>query len=143
MVSSRSSKRSRRGRPGSAGLTVIEVAIALAVLSIGLLSLVAVIPLAKTDLRRSGQRTEAVFVAQETAEWLRGMAYDDDLLSAGDHTVAEDSTGGVAVAGYSQSWAVEDNAPLTGVKRVTVLAQRTTGGDESAQIVFLHAEVGR
>jgi prepilin-type N-terminal cleavage/methylation domain-containing protein len=125
-------------RPGNAGMTVIEVAVALSVLSIGLLGLAAVIPLAKTDLRQSSQRTQAVFLAQESAEWLRGLAYDDSLLTAGDYPEAP-----FGVDNYVRSWTVENNVPVTGVKRVTVQVRRTAGGSETAQIVLLHAEAGR
>ena len=144
MASSQSSSgvppggRPRRRRLGRAGMTVIEVAVALSVLSTGLLGLMAVIPLAKTDLRKSSQRTKSVFLAQESAEWLHGLTYDDSELDAGNHPEAA-----FGVAGYVRSWTVEQNVPLTGVKKVTVQIRRTTGGNETAQVVFLHAEAGR
>lgn len=121
------------------GFTVLEVAVAMVVVAIGLLSLASVIPLMKADVVKSDQRTEAVFLAQEAAEWLHGLAYSDSLISAGSHI---DSN--FAVPGFDRSWVVEDNTPMSGVKRITVSIDRDGGNTgESAQMVFLHSEAGR
>lgn len=126
-----------------AGFTLIEVAVALSVLSIGLLSMAAVIPLAKRDMLRSDQRTRAVFLAQETSEWLHGLPYNDPLLVAGNHTDPNFSA-----PGYSRSWVVNDGNPIANVKRVSVTVTRTISGNaamrsrQNAVVVFLHAEAG-
>lgn len=127
----------------SAGFTVIEVAVALSILSIGLLSMAAIIPLAQRDMRRSDQRTRTVFLAQETAEWLHGLPYNDNLLTAGNHVQSN-----FGVPGYSRSWAVTDNTPITNVKQVTVTVYRGDSNTtalrqrQNATVVFLHAQAG-
>lgn len=126
-----------------AGFTVIEVAVALSILSIGLLSMAAVIPLAQRDMRRSDQRTRTVFLAQQTSEWLHGLPYDDPLLVAGNHVQSN-----FGVTGYSRSWIVNDNTPITNVKQVTVTVYRGDSNTTSmrqrqnAVVVFLHAQAG-
>jgi type IV pilus assembly protein PilV len=120
------------------GFTLMEVIVALSVFSIGLLGLAAMLPLLKSDLTRSDQRTRAVILAEETAEWLRGLAYEDSSLAAGEH---DDLSFGVDR--YERSWLVADDDPIAGVKRVAVSVNRVDQPAESATIVFLHAEAGR
>jgi|GEM_PF-6740862 len=117
---------------------MLEVAVSMVVVAVGLLGLASVIPLMKADVVRSDQRTKSVFLAQETAEWLHSMAYDDSLLTAGQH----DGTGAFP-AGYVRSWNVEANVPIASVKKVTVTVDRTGKPDDGAQVVFLHAKAGR
>lgn len=120
------------------GFTLIEIMVAISVFSIGVLGLATMLPLLKSDVTRSDQRTRAVIIAEETAEWLRGLAYADSSLSAGNHEdVAFD------IPNYELSWTVADNNPIAGVKQVTVIANRVGQPGESANIVFLHAEAGR
>lgn len=125
------------------GFTIVEVAVALSILSIGLMSMAAVIPLAKRDMLRSDQRTRAVFLAQETAEWLHGLQYVDALLTAGTHVQAD-----FGVPGYSRSWLVVDNSPIQNVKTVTVTVYRSGTYStairqrQDAAVVFLHAQAG-
>lgn len=125
------------------GFTVVEVAVALSILSIGLMSLAAVIPLAQRDMRRSDQRTRTVFLAQQTAEWLHGLAYNDNLLVAGNHVQTN-----FGVPGYQRVWSVVDNSPIANVKKVTVTVYRGDSSTEAlrqrqnATVVFLHAQAG-
>lgn len=109
----------------------------MAIMGIGLMGLAALMPVMKMDNVRSGQRTRATFLAQESAEWLHGLAYDDSLLDNGTW-IDEDYN----VTGYSRQWRVETNVPATGVKRVTVQINRDDGR-AGATVVFLHAEAGR
>lgn len=108
------------------------------IFSVGILALISVVPLLKVDLTRSDQRTRAVFLAEETAEWLHGLAYDDSLLTDGTHVDAAFNE-----PGYSRSWTVESDILLPRVKRVTIQVGRTGQPGESADLVFLHAEAGR
>lgn len=119
------------------GFTLIEVSVSLSILAIGLLSLAAIIPLAKSDVTRSDQRTRSVFLAQESVEWLHGLAYADPLLSAGTHTDANFNE-----PGYTRGWSVVADSPITDVKRVTVTITRTGATGQSSTIVFLHSQAG-
>lgn len=125
-------------RPPEAGFTVVEIAISMAVLGIGLLALAALMPLLKIDDLRSGQRTRASFLAEESAEWLHGLAYDDSLLQAG--TWIDEQFG---VPGYQRRWTVETDVPQSGIKRVTIQIERADRATAGARVVFLHAEAGR
>jgi Tfp pilus assembly protein PilV len=116
----------------------MEVIVALSVFSIGLLGLAAMLPLLKTDLTHSDQRTRAVILAEETTEWLRGLAYEDSSLAAGEHNDAN-----FGVDHYERNWRVSDDDPIAGVKRVAVSVDRVDQPAESATIIFLHAEAGR
>lgn len=129
-------KKPRRIR-SQRGFTLIEVAIALSILGVGLLSLAAMIPLAKQDVLRSDQRTRAVFLAQESAEWLHGLAYSDPLLDPGTHNDANFDK-----PGYTRSWSVTASTPMADVKRVTVTITRTDGSGQNSSVVFLHSEAG-
>ena len=122
----------------SGGFTVVESLMALVVLSIGLLSFAATIPMMKKDLVDSDHLTRSVFLAQQSAEWLHGLTFEDPLLDEGNH---EDPN--YAVAGYTRSWAVQNDDPVPNVKKVTVTVARIGDADESATMIFLHAEAGR
>lgn len=125
----------RRRVKSDHGFTLIEVSVALSILAIGLLSLAAMVPLAKSDVTRSDQRTRAVFLAQETAEWLHGLAYSDPLLTPGTHNDANFDQ-----PGYTRSWSVTAGTPMANVKRVTVTISRTTGTGQNSSVVFLHSQ---
>jgi len=122
----------------SQGFTVLEAMIALVILSMGLLSFAATIPIMKQDLVESDQRTRAVFLAQQSVEWLHGLPYDDPLIAAGNHDDLD-----YEVEDYSRTWQVVDDDPVPNVKKITVTVARDGGPDESATMVFLHAEAGR
>lgn len=127
----------RRRLQSNRGFTLIEVSVALSILSIGLLTLAAMVPLAKSDVTRSDQRTRAVFLAQETAEWLHGLAYTDPLLNPGTINDANFNE-----PGYTRSWTVAADTPIADVKRVTVTIARTGGTGQSSTVVFLHSQAG-
>jgi prepilin-type N-terminal cleavage/methylation domain-containing protein len=128
----------RTNSPDRRGFTLIETMVAITVFSIGLLGLAAMLPLLKADVTRSDQRTRAVILAEETTEWLRGLAYADSSLDAGAHADPD-----FPVANYERSWSVLQDDPITGVKRVTVVVNRIAQPAESARIMFLHAQAGR
>jgi Tfp pilus assembly protein PilV len=112
--------------------------VAMTVFSVGLLGLAATLPLMKADVSRSEQRTRAVIIAEETTEWLRGLAYADTSLDAGAHPDPD-----FPVANYERSWTVLQDDPISGIKRVTVAVNRIDNPEESANIVFFHAQAGR
>jgi Tfp pilus assembly protein PilV len=117
---------------------LVETMVAMMVFSIGLLGLAATMPLMKADVSHSEQRSRAVIIAEETTEWLRGLAYADSSLDAGAHPDLS-----FPVANYERAWTVQENDPITGIKRVTVAVNRIDDPAESANIVFFHAQAGR
>ncbi len=127
-------------RPGSeGGFTLIEAVIAIVVVSVGMLGLAAMLPMMKSDLGESHERTRATFLADRSVEWLHGLPYDDPQLTPGTHPDPD-----FAVPGFTRSWTVETGVPVANVKRVTVVVtpENPEAGQE-AQQVFLHARAGR
>jgi prepilin-type N-terminal cleavage/methylation domain-containing protein len=69
------------------GLTLTEVLLALAVLSIGLVALVSLLPFAATGIHEGGHRSAAAFLAAARLEQLRhGIGSDRGLLSFPDES---------------------------------------------------------
>lgn len=133
-----SPRRQKIHSPDRRGFTLIETMVAMTVFSIGLLGLAAMMPTLKSDLSHSEQRSRAVIIAEETTEWLRGLAYADSSLDAGGHLDPD-----FPVANYERGWTVQEDDPMAGIKRVTVAVQRIDNPAESASIVFFHAQAGR
>lgn len=65
------------------GFTLIELLIAITLFSVGMLSILQIFPINRRYLNQSAQMTQAVFLAQEKIESIRGTAYSD--LTIGDY----------------------------------------------------------
>jgi prepilin-type N-terminal cleavage/methylation domain-containing protein len=98
------------------GFGLIELLMALVVLSVGVLALSAAIPLGLNRIGASHDHTEASELASECAEQLLATPYFDDDLEAGDHTDPANPHSGV----YHVLWTVEDNQPMADCKRITI-----------------------
>lgn len=109
-------------RPG--GFSLIEVMIGMMLLAIGLLAISAMVPTAYTNVSASGTDTRALAFAQQRLDQLRALPYGNAALSGGTHTDP------VPATGYTQSYLVEVDTPMAGVKRVTV----TVTGPRSRQM---------
>lgn len=57
------------------GLTVVEVLVATVIIAIGLVGLLAVVPISSYGLREGGQLSTATFLAEERLEEARGAAW--------------------------------------------------------------------
>lgn len=101
----------------SRGFTLVEILVALVVIQVGLLSLLAVIPLSQAQVTRAGHRSEATQLARQGLETLRRLSYSDSLLVAG--TVFSDPMNPID-GRFNRTWQVEDDAPVPGCKMVTV-----------------------
>ena len=101
--------------PGyDSGFTLVEVLIAIFLLSVGLL---AVATLQSTALKTNGAAmkiTTAMEVAQEAMEGLMRRSYTDDSVSQDTHTEASPP------AGHTITWVVTDNNPVSGTKRIVM-----------------------
>ena len=130
---------------GSKGFTVIEVLIALAILSVGILALVSMMIQVVKANAFSDKMTEAAALVQDKMEELRRLQYTDDqltnrgdnndvstdaqgtlaLFTSPDHSDAEpdgDPTPSVTLSPTLQRvWNVADDTPNAKMKTVTVI----------------------
>ncbi len=95
------------------GFTLIEVLIAMAIFSIGILAVGTMQVTSINSNARARMHTEGYTWVGDRIEWLTTLSYDDDDLTAGDH-------GPVAEGTYAISWNVQDDTPLAGAKTIRV-----------------------
>ena len=101
------------------GFTLLEVMIALVVLSVGLLGLAALQLVAVKGNAFSSEMTYATMLAQQHAEILKSRDFTDSDLTAGEHTAVGNSKG----VQYTVAWNVTDNAPDTDMKTINLNVQ--------------------
>jgi type IV pilus assembly protein PilV len=116
------------------GFSLLEVLLAISILAVAILAIASMFPTGYTTVHRSGVDTVAVTLAQQRLEWLRNQAYLSAALAAG--TTTEPSLSGYA--GYVRTTLIQDNAPVSGVKRVTVTVVAPAG--RRVQITSLRAK---
>jgi prepilin-type N-terminal cleavage/methylation domain-containing protein len=102
------------------GFTLLEVMIALVILSVGLLGLAALQLVAVKTNSFSSEMTYATMRAQWQAEFLKSLPFTDALLQPGSHTAPTESSKG---AQYTISWTVTDNVPAVDMKSVNLTVQ--------------------
>ena len=96
------------------GSSLIEVVIAAAVLTAGILSVATMFPTAYLALDRSGEQTAAVVLAEQQVEWLRSQPY---TALTGATTV--DSLDG-EYTGFVRTTEIQVDTPEAGVTLVKV-----------------------
>lgn len=106
----------------TAGFTLLEVMIALCILSIGLLGLGALQLVTIKGNAFSSEMTYATMLAQQQAEILKSYAFTDSNLTAGDHSAIGSSKG----VQYTVAWNVTDNTPDTDMKTINLTVQWTS-----------------
>lgn len=122
------------------GFTLLEVLIAMAIFSVGLLGLASLSVHTITGNASSKRISSATVLAESKVEAFRNMAFDDSDLSAGTHNdpnnpVDEDGNSGGM---YTRSWIVTDNTPFPGIKKAEV-AVSWDSGNHSVSIYTLIA----
>lgn len=109
------------GSPGERGISLVEILIALVVLSVGIMSIAGVFPAGTRTELQTRMQSNANYYAQLKLEELRAIHWNDPALTAGRHpagTVCD-------TLGDSKAWVrfyqVTDLAdPLQDLKRVSV-----------------------
>ena len=92
------------------GMTVVEVIVALGVITVGLVALIAAMPLSTSLIGQSSLKTTAAFLAQQrmeeikNAQWITPSPGLGDTLGGG----GLDGTAVVSVAGYPERWPDEN-----------------------------------
>lgn len=97
------------------GFSLVEVMVAMTILSIGLLGLAGLQATAINGNRHGNATTGATALAQVTIEQIRNRDYDDVT-----YTNFPASTSNVDGSIYDRGILIEDNTPLNELKRVTV-----------------------
>ena len=109
----RSGQNTRSGI-GKSGFTMIEVMIAIVVLSVGLLGIASMQLTAVKDNAGANRLTESATLAQDKIEELMGLPFNDPDLQDG--TYQDPPT----PAGYTIEWDVENNTPQPNTTLITV-----------------------
>ncbi len=98
------------------GFTLLEVMIALVILSVGLLGLAALQLVAVKGNAFSSEMTYATMLAQQHAEILKSLPYTDADLTQGAHSAMASSKG----VQYTVAWNIADNSPDTDMKTINL-----------------------
>jgi prepilin-type N-terminal cleavage/methylation domain-containing protein len=104
------------------GFTLVELLIAVSILSAGLLALGSMQVSAISGSAYSANVTEGSTLAADRIEKLLALPYTHADLSAGAHVDPNPP------AGRTVTWNVVDNAPLTNTKTITFTVQWTNRG---------------
>lgn len=123
-----------RGRIPERGFSLIELAMAIVVLAIGVLGLAALMPMGTRSAAKSGEVTRASELASALAERLLATPYSDPDLASGTHQ----ATPWPQQGGYYLTWVVEDSQPIANCKRVTVTIRwPSPSSPNKAQLVIV------
>ncbi len=110
----------KKGRPiGEKGFTLLEVIVAISILTFGLLAVASMQMTAIRGNYNASNITEATTVAQDRLEDLMGLLYSDSLLEnpgTGDPAPPSPS-------GYTVTYDVSDNNPIPNTRLVAVTVQ--------------------
>ena len=103
-----------------AGFTLIEVMFAIVIFGVGVMALMACVPMASNRVMKSGNQTKASSLAAQAAEDLLTVPYSHSSLTPGTHDDPANPHDGL----YYTRWTVENNQPYTACKRITVTVAR-------------------
>jgi type IV pilus assembly protein PilV len=120
----RSSPDSKRER--EQGSALLEVMVALSILAIGLLAIASMQVAAIRGNSFAGNVTEGTCLASDRLEKLMSQKYDNADLTAGAHTDPSPPSG------YTISWNVTDDSPLSDTKTITLTVIWSTHGAQKS-----------
>ncbi len=114
----------------SRGFSLLEMLFAVVVLAVGSLSVITMHRVAVTENQAAHSAQTAVALAGQLLETTHALQYKDSRLAATGGYVAPASTlspanplnpaGQTAASGFTRTWQISDNSPMTNVKTVSV-----------------------
>jgi type IV pilus assembly protein PilV len=128
-------RRDKNNRPGNQeGFTLLEVIIAISILTAGLLAVGTMQVSAIYGNSKANRVTEATSIAEDKLEQLLTLQYTLNSTSA--HLSAGSHDGGSA-SGYATTWFVTDNSPSVNCKRITVTVTWNNGTNQTSLSSYL------
>ncbi|MBI5170064.1 MAG: prepilin-type N-terminal cleavage/methylation domain-containing protein [Candidatus Eisenbacteria bacterium] len=125
------------------GMSLVEVLVALVILSVGVLAVARLFPAGTRAQAQDHLTTSANDYAQEKIEQLTGMHWSDSTLSVGRHP-AGSATETLGSGRWHRFYTVTAmNAPLDNLKRVDVTVTYSGAGKSSASSVVATTYVRR
>jgi type IV pilus assembly protein PilV len=111
----------KKRRPiGEKGFTLLEVIVAISILTFGLLAVASMQMTAIRGNYNASNITEATTVAQDRLENLMGLLYSDPLLDP-DNYLSDPNP--PSPSGYTITYVVSDNNPITNTRLIAVTVQ--------------------
>ena len=109
----------KKGRPtGEGGFTLLEVIVAISILTFGLLAVASMQLTAIRGNYNASNITEATTVAQDRLEELMGLAYGHIDLAGGGVTNHPNPPTPTAATGYTINYTVDSDTPVTNAKLI-------------------------
>jgi len=112
------------------GFTMLEILLAIVILSIGILSLLALFPLGMVSLKRSIDRTRAAIIARSARSLLEAENAAKEIL---DHPEA--NAGGRGRLGFTGPWFYPDDAGLVFTNASSMLSPDAIASDAAGAFV--------
>ena len=123
----------KKGRPiGEKGFTLLEVIVAISILTFGLLAVASMQMTAIRGNYNASNITEATTVAQDRLEDLMGLLYSDPLLDPGNGL---SDPAPPSPSGYTVAYDVLDNNPISNTRLVTVTVQWQDKGVQKQSVL--------
>lgn len=116
------------------GVSLIELMIALVVLSLGILAVGQLFPSGSRGQLQDRMMTTAAYYAQEQLERLQDLSWTDPDLALGPHPATPETLGDSGQ--WHRTWLVESMpAPMDNLRRVTVTVSWSFLGAHQATVV--------
>jgi prepilin-type N-terminal cleavage/methylation domain-containing protein len=122
------------------GVTLIELMVALVLLSVALLGIAAAFAPGRMAIQAGDQSTTAVFLARQVVEDMRNRAYDadsDEITGGNFPNLAYGSISGYP--NFRRTVTIADDVPETGTKTVTVAVfyRDDSGAERSVTLAMI------
>ena len=124
------------------GFTMIEVILAISIFAIGILAIASMQASAVKTNSSASKLTERTALAQDRLERLVALPYTSPWLESAGNFPNVDTNGNThqqtIAGGYTVTWNVTDNNPITGSKYLTVTVTR---GTKSSRMVGIKSQL--